>query len=138
MNSKMFSFYKKITSSRKLRLLFMVLGALLFAAFFLVPALVKSWYCLRTELNAAYSVDDPLYWAVGRGILNGLKPYIDLFENKPPGIFWLSALSMKLTGGVYAMNIFSFICLLITALTPAAAAVMLCRKGLAAKVSRFY
>ncbi len=126
--------YTRIRSSRKLQLLLLLLGGLLFVILFFIPALRKSWSCLGTELNVAYCVDDPLYWAVGRGILNGLKPYIDLFENKPPGIFWLSALSMKLTGGVYAMNIFSFICLLVTMLTPAIAATILCIKRNCGKI----
>jgi len=128
MNSKIKSIFKRIYDSRILRLLFIIAGALLFIIFFLFPAIVKSWSYLSTELEISYCVDDPLYWAVGRGILNGLKPYVDLFENKPPGIFWLSALSLKLTGGVYAMNIFSFLCLLITALTPAIGATVLCWK----------
>jgi len=128
MISQLKSIYQNINSSKKLRLLFIGIGMLLFIIFFFIPAIRKSWSCLGTELNVAYCVDNPLYWAVGRGILNGLNPYIDLFENKPPGIFWLSALSMKLTGGVYAMNVFSFLCLLLTALTPAIAATIICLK----------
>lgn len=45
------------------------------------------------ELTFPITVDSNIYWAVGRGILNGLLPYRDLFETKPPGIFVLSALS---------------------------------------------
>ena len=127
--------YKHICTSKKLRLLLIGICALLFVIFLFIPAIRKSWSCLGTELNSAYCVDNPLYWAVGRGILNGLKPYIDLFENKPPGIFWLSALSMKFTGGVYAMNIFSFLCLLITMLTPAIGATVLCLKRGCGKVT---
>ena len=51
------------------------------------------------EIQGAYTGDSPIYWAMGRGILNGRTPYIDLFETKPPGIFLLSALSIALTGG---------------------------------------
>lgn len=134
MNLKTNPIYTRIRSSRKLRLLLLLLGVLLFVILFFIPAIRKSWSCLSTELNVSYCVDNPLYWAVGRGILNGLTPYIDLFENKPPGIFWLSALSMKFTGGVYAMNIFSFLCLLITMLTPAIAATILCFKRNCGKV----
>src|SRR3989338_5707859 len=51
------------------------------------------------EIQGPYTGDSTIYWAVGRGILNGLTPYTDLFETKPPGIFLLSAMSIALTGG---------------------------------------
>lgn len=35
---------------------------------------------------------------MGRGLLNGLGVYTDLFESKPPGIFVLAALSLIITG----------------------------------------
>lgn len=50
------------------------------------------------ELQGPYNGDSPLFWAVGRGILNGLVPYRDLFETKPPGIFLLSTFSFWLGG----------------------------------------
>ncbi len=50
------------------------------------------------ELRGPFTWDTPIYWAVGRGILNGLIPYHDLFETKPPGIFLLSAASFRLFG----------------------------------------
>ena len=34
--------------------------------------------CFSYELNHAYTADAPLYWTVGRGILNGIKPYSGL------------------------------------------------------------
>lgn len=46
------------------------------------------------ELQGPYNGDSPLFWAMGRGILNGLVPYRDLFETKPPGIFLLSSFSL--------------------------------------------
>lgn len=42
--------------------------------------------------------DAMLYLLVGRGLLNGLVPYIDLYESKPPGMFMFSALSLMTTG----------------------------------------
>ncbi len=60
---------------------------------------------LLYELEGAYTGDSTMYWAMGRGILNGLVPYIDLYENKPPGIFLVSAASIFLTGGPYLGNI---------------------------------
>ncbi len=48
------------------------------------------------EAGGPFTWDSPHYWAIGRGILNGLLPYRDLFETKPPGIFLLSAVSFRL------------------------------------------
>lgn len=50
------------------------------------------------ELQGPITWDTTIYLAVGRGILNGLLPYRDLFETKPPGIFLLSGLSLWLRG----------------------------------------
>lgn len=47
----------------------------------------------------------PIYWEMGRAILNGLIPYEDIYETKPPGIFVLSALSLKLFGRPILGNI---------------------------------
>lgn len=41
--------------------------------------------------------DAAQYFGMGRGLLNGLHMYSDLFESKPPMIFWLSELSLRLT-----------------------------------------
>jgi hypothetical protein len=50
--------------------------------------------------------DNIVYFTVGRGILNGLMPYTDIFEWKPPMIFFISALSLKVTGGYGGAQIF--------------------------------
>lgn len=55
---------------------------------------------LYWEGRGALTGDHLIYITVGRGILNGLHPYSDLFESKPPGIFYLSALSL-LIGGTF-------------------------------------
>jgi len=54
---------------------------------------------LSYELRGPENYDASMYWAVGRGIVNGLVPYKDLFETKPPGIFLLSGLSLYLFNG---------------------------------------
>ncbi len=54
---------------------------------------------LLYEATAPTCWDCHLYWAVGRGITNGLIPYRDLFETKPPGVFLFAAASYALTGG---------------------------------------
>ena len=48
------------------------------------------------ELGGPFTADSPIYWAVGRGILNGLVPYRDLFESKPPAMFLISSFSLGL------------------------------------------
>lgn len=72
------------------------------------------------ELSHAYTADSPLYWAVGRGMLNGYKPYAQMYENKPIGIFLISALSFALTGGTVICNIVSCLAALMLTLIPAA------------------
>lgn len=61
-------------------------------------ALWKFIALLRHEVLGSYYQDVDLYLAVGRGMLNGLTPYVDLFETKPPGIFLVSALSLRFFG----------------------------------------
>lgn len=66
---------------------------------------LRLWY----ELRGPYTWDSPVYWAIGRGILNGFLPYRDLFDIKPPGIFLISAASLSLTGGMLAGSILQVI-----------------------------
>lgn len=73
---------------------------------------------MSIELLNSYTADSPIYWAVGKGMLNGLTPYIDMFETKPPGVFLVSALSFALTNEVYLTNVFCFICLVVIGITP--------------------
>ncbi|HUY35688.1 MAG TPA: hypothetical protein VMV69_23295 [Pirellulales bacterium] len=67
-------------------------GAGLFELFQLVR---MSLFDAGTGINS----DEILYFAMGRGPLNGLHAYIDLFETKPPMVFWLAALSLATTHG---------------------------------------
>ena len=59
---------------------------------------------LLYESKGALTPDVLIYLTVGRGILNGLRPYVDLFESKPPGIFYLSSISL-LFGGTFFMRV---------------------------------
>jgi len=77
------------------------------------------------ELQGPFTWDTTMYYAIGKGFCNGLKPYQDLFETKPPMIFFISALSYSLTGDYYLCNILSFLLLLITSLIPVIFAVYL-------------
>ena len=61
------------------------------------------------ELDGPFTWDTTIYYAVGKGMSHGLLPYRDLFETKPPMIFFLSELSYLLTGDFYLCNILSFL-----------------------------
>ncbi len=67
------------------------------------------------EMLGKYYQDISIYLAVGRGVLNGLMPYVDLFETKPPGIFLLAALSLHLFGDA---RLLLFVCALLIGLLP--------------------
>jgi len=61
---------------------------------------------IQFELVGPLNGDAAVYLTIGRGILNGLTPYIDLFDIKPPGIFLLSSLALLLsdsTGGAHIL-----------------------------------
>jgi|GEM_PF-963788 len=71
-----------------------------------------------TLLFTAHCYDCDVFWAMGRGMLNGLTPYVDLFEAKPPGIFLLSALSLFVGGGRMLGNISAFVVTIFVAVMP--------------------
>lgn len=71
-------------------------AVLAFASLKVVWTLLQFLSLIVTE---RISGDATLFFAVGRGMLNGLQPYVDLYESKPPGIFLLTAASLWATGG---------------------------------------
>lgn len=91
------------------------------------------YHIIRYELSHAYSVDSPLYWTVGRGMMNGLTPYSDLYENKPIGIFVLSIISFSFTDSTIICNIVSIISAFIIAVVPSLFLLEKCMKGAAIK-----
>jgi hypothetical protein len=63
---------------------------------FVLYAFVELCIRINYELSGAYELyDAPIYYAVGRGIANGIAPYSGLWDIKPPGIFLVSAISFK-------------------------------------------
>jgi hypothetical protein len=66
------------------------------------------WY----EAQGVLSGDADIYFTVGRGLLNGLVPYRDIFENKPPGIFLVTAASLWITGGALLAKVLQILALL--------------------------
>ncbi len=83
---------------------------------------------MGAELMKVYTWDTPIYFAVGRGLLNGIKPYSGLFETKPPGIFFLTAISLSINGDTDFCNIISFLCLFILTAAPVLLTMLLLRK----------
>ena len=79
---------------------------------------------LLTELSLHFTVDTLLYWTVGHGIAEGFKPWLDFFEGKPPFIFYLSALSLKLSGNYHLTNYVSIALQSLVCLAPIFALVL--------------
>ena len=77
----------KYQSILKLLFPFIMIFLIFFIAF---PHLISR---LNYELEGPFTWDTPMYWTVGRAFLDGKKIYVEMFENKPPIIFLLSALS---------------------------------------------
>ncbi len=65
--------------------------------------------------RAGITNDAELYFALGRSWLNGLTFYRDLFETKPPLVFLLAALSIKLTNGASFYFVLQFVLLALLA-----------------------
>ncbi|MDA0376294.1 MAG: hypothetical protein O3A80_03225 [bacterium] len=86
--------------------LFLLVAAILVAAAGLIS---RAWYEVS---SGVLHIDAQIFQTVGRGMLNGLQPYADLFETKPPGIFLLHALSLKLFGSQFLVKLLQAIVLL--------------------------
>ena len=77
----------------------------------IVPAAAALWGVLLVlqrflfELQGTLNDDVYAYLTVSRGILNGLTPYVDLFESKPPGIFLLGVLSIVFFKGPFLLKL---------------------------------
>lgn len=76
------------------------------------------------ELKRPFTWDTTMYYAVGKGMVHGLKPYVDMFETKPPMIFFTAAVSYALTGDYYLCNVLSFLCLAFVTLAPSGGVLM--------------
>ena len=85
---------------------------------FLIQAAPEVLGRLGYELMEIANWDTGMYYAIGKGLSHGIQPYAGLYENKPPMIFLLSAISYKITNGFYLVNIFSFLSFLVVAILP--------------------
>lgn len=68
---------------------------------------------LWLNLSGAMDRDAAIYVTVGRGILNGLRPYADLFESKPPVVYLIMAFSLLVSGGTLLASVLSCVCFLL-------------------------
>jgi len=86
---------------------------------FVLYAFIELCIRINYELSGAYQVwDAPIYYAVGRGIVNGIAPWSGLWEIKPPGIFLVSAISFKFFDSHVFTYYFQVFVLLLTAAVP--------------------
>ncbi len=79
------------------------------------------------EWQGGFEGDGHIYMAVGRGILNGLLPYKDLFETKPPGMFVISALSLHWFNSIALGNVLQAVVTLGLAAVTTAGIWVICR-----------
>ncbi|MDR2595085.1 MAG: hypothetical protein LBC87_09990, partial [Fibromonadaceae bacterium] len=93
--------------------------------FYILPVIALLLYafvefCLRLqyELNELFNMDTTIYQAVGRGIVNGIKPWSGLWDIKPPGIFLLNAISYKIFETPILTDYFQCFVLIVIAVIP--------------------
>lgn len=74
-----------------------------------IPELIERF---NYELADIASTDANLFFTVGKAMTQGYRPYVDFYENKPPMIFALCAISYAWTGDFHMVNVDSFLCCL--------------------------
>ncbi len=75
------------------------MGVLLLAMVLVIVPLI-----VLCQVIAVYRwdvVDDQMFAYYGWRIANGATVYLDVWDNKPPGIYWINALGMLVAGGSY-------------------------------------
>ena len=85
---------------------------------FVIYAFVELCLRINYELSGVYTWDTTIYWAVGRGIVNGIAPWSGLWDVKPPGMFLLSAISLKIFDSPVLTNFSQVFVLILTAVVP--------------------
>lgn len=66
---------------------------------FIAPTLLVSQLAAHLRIDV---VDDQMFGYFGWRILHGATVYLDVWDNKPPGIYWINALGFLLGGDSYA------------------------------------
>lgn len=64
-----------------------------------LPILAVSIFAAQARMD---DIDAVLFAYYGKRMVAGQQLYVDLWDNKPPGIFWMDALSLGLAHGSYA------------------------------------
>jgi len=78
----------------------------------LLAALVFVGFRAATELTYPIYRDQAAYCMIGQSLLEGKVLYRDLWDNKPPGIFYLYAVIVKLFGPVmWSVGVVDLLCL---------------------------
>ncbi len=91
--------FKKLDDSWPILLL---LSAAVSAVFLLFASVYT------TPLNDYYGYDSAYYLLIGKGIRHGMLPYLDLYDQKGPLVFYINALGFLRTDsrvGVYLLQI---------------------------------
>ncbi len=80
----------------------------------LMAALVLTWILRMKFWGQPFEMDEGEYGYMGWGMLNGLVPYKDMYDQKPPGIFVLNslvfllfeptALNVKIFASIYSLG----------------------------------
>jgi hypothetical protein len=68
-------------------------------------------------LNFAYGPDQALFAYIGNGLAHGKTLYVDLWDVKPPGVFWVYALATRMPFGFHGVRAFDLLYTLVTVVT---------------------
>lgn len=85
---------------------FLVLSAMLFVSFY--SDTTSPFY------NFCYTTDSSVYMMLGRSVVEGKLPYVDIWELKGPAIFYIEALGYWLTYSKLGIFMIQVICLFFT------------------------
>lgn len=72
----------------------------------LLVAIVVVGIAALPSLNFAYGPDQALFAYIGRALRQGRTLYVDLWDVKPPGIFWMYSLATLLPGEHRGLRLF--------------------------------
>lgn len=100
----------------------------IFSVLFFCMSIGRFVDMIRYECQQIANCDSFLYFTVGKGLANGLKPYAEVYENKPPLVFILSAISYKLLGNYLLVNVFSALSILAIFVIPVVIAIIIVRR----------
>ncbi len=87
----------------------MCLATISLAVVLIINCVNELIFRLSYELEEIGNFDTYLYYTVGRALSEGKQPYLEMYENKPPMVFILSAISYKLFGNYYFTNVCAFL-----------------------------